>query len=108
MVAPEVFPVMIPEALPIEAIAGKLLLQLPVPESVTDIAEPIHTADGPEMAGGSGLATSVALPVIVRLQPVPALLASTVYTPPAVCIPKSSAKLVPGSVANVTPPSCNE
>ena len=75
---PMLKPLTNPVVLPMVAIAGRLLIHTPLPVSVTVIAEPVHTAVGPPIAAGSGLTTIVALPLIVRVQPVAVLLATTV------------------------------
>ena len=73
MLTPLTNPVVLPiVTLPLPA------LHTPLPVSVTVIAEPVHTAVGPPIAAGSGLTTIVALPLIVRVQPVAVLLATTV------------------------------
>lgn len=52
------------------------------------------------MDAGSGLMVTVALPVIVAVQP-DVFVAITVYVPAVVCRPKSSAPPVPGIVVPV-------
>ena len=75
---PVVSPVTVPLSEPTVALAGLLLLQVPpggVPESVIEALT--QTAVPPVMVG-IGFTVTVALPVMVLLQPVTELVATTV------------------------------
>ena len=97
VVLPVATPVTIPLADPIVATPGVLLDQRPPPvASVSVIVAPTHNADGPTIGAGNGLTVIVALPVIILVQPVIELEATTIYMPAAACRPKSSAPPVPG------------
>lgn len=70
IVVPVVTPVTMPEVVPITATPVELLLQAPpVVASAKAILAPTQTADGPPMAGGVGLITTVELPLIALSQP---------------------------------------
>ena len=61
-----------------EATAGELLLQVPpVTEATSVMIEPTHTAVGP-LITGVGVTVMVAVPPIVRVQPVVGLVATIV------------------------------
>ena len=76
---PSSIPVTTPVVLPMVATDGVPLLHVPpVVRSVSVIVAPAHTAVGPLMAAGAGLTMIVALPVIVLVQPVAAVVACTV------------------------------
>jgi len=79
---PLVIPVTVVEELgPGVQVAATGLLLLHIPPGVASfkiIVASTHTAVGPTMGAGNGLTTTVALPVIVRLQPVAVIVATTV------------------------------
>lgn len=82
VVSPDVVPaVNMPVADVITAAAVLLLLQVPVKPVAASVTVALgHTAVGPVITG-AGLSTTVALPVIARVQPVAVLVPTTVYTP---------------------------
>ncbi len=96
VVDPEVTPVTSPVVDTTVAADVLLLTQVPPvkPGAVSCIVAPAHTAVGPEIVG-TALTATVALPVIIRVQPVDALVAITVYTPAVVIKPKSIGPPVP-------------
>ena len=86
---PVEMPVTIP-VLPTPATVLALLVQFPpATESDNAIELPIHTLPGLVMEEGSGLTVTVALPVMLFVQPVVVVLvAVTLYVPAAVIEPK--------------------
>jgi hypothetical protein len=60
------------------ATVGAATDHVPPPPSVSAITEPTHTADGPDMAPGSGLIITTALPLIFLEQPDEPAIATTV------------------------------
>jgi len=86
---PETPPVTIPETEPIAAVAGTLLAQVPPGElDPKAVDSPTHTLVVPVIAAGNALTVTVALPVMALVHRVVVLVATTVYTPGAVCKPK--------------------
>jgi hypothetical protein len=74
-----VIPVTIPVADPMVAMPGDPELQTPLPApSLNALIAPTHTAVGPLIGGGNGFIIIVALPLIVLLHVVVALVATTV------------------------------
>jgi hypothetical protein len=107
-----VVPVSMPDTTPVVkptlATVVVLLVQVPVAEgSVSGIPDPAQTAVGPMIGAGNGFMVIVALPDIGPEQPVVVLVATTVYVPAAVYMPKLSALPVPGKLSNGLPLSIN-
>jgi hypothetical protein len=78
IVVPNAIPVTIPVEVPIVAVAGVLLIHVPPPGSVNVMVAPTHTAVGPLIGAGKGLIIIATLPLMVLLQLVVALVATTV------------------------------
>jgi hypothetical protein len=78
VVVPAPTPVTIPEEVPTVAVPGRLLVQVPpVVASLRIVVVPGHALSVPVIAAGNGLMMIVSVPVIVLVQPVTVLVATT-------------------------------
>lgn len=60
---------------PIVAVVTSLLLQVPLPASLSVVVNPTHTCATPEIGDGVGLTLTLAVPVVIQVP----LVAATVY-----------------------------